>query len=135
MKYLLDTNTCITYIRGRTSALQRQVDTAASPDIVLCSVVRAELFRGIYRSSDPSREQARVLRFVGRFVSLPFDDRAAEVAGRIRVELERLGLPISPYDGQIAAIALVHNLALVTHNVREFSRVVGLRVEDWEVRA
>ncbi len=46
--------------------------------------------------------------------------------------MESLGTPIEPYDLQIAAIALANNLILVTHNVREFSRVEGLKIEDWE---
>jgi tRNA(fMet)-specific endonuclease VapC len=66
-------------------------------------------------------------------VSLPFDGVVAETYGRIRVQLEALGTPIGPNDLQIAAIALANNLILVTHNTREFSRVSGLRYEDWEV--
>nr|WP_233258286.1 PIN domain-containing protein [[Phormidium] sp. ETS-05] len=57
---------------------------------------------------------------------------AANLFGRIRSQLESQGTPIGSYDLQIAAIALAHNLTLVTHNSREFSRVEGLRWEDWE---
>ena len=70
--------------------------------------------------------------FIDLFVSLPFEDRAAIEAGRLRAELDSAGLPIGRYDLQIAAIAIVHDLTLVTHNTREFGRVAGLRVEDWE---
>lgn len=52
--------------------------------------------------------------------------------GRIRKMLESLGTPVGPYDMQIAAIALTHNLIVVTHNVREFSRIEGLQIEDWD---
>ena len=51
---------------------------------------------------------------------------------RIRRHLEIVGMPIGPYDSQIAAVALVHALTLVTHNTAEFGRVPGLRTEDWE---
>lgn len=132
MKYLLDTNACIDYMRKRSSVLQHNVDTRPEHDIALCAVVRAELFRGIYRSADPSREQGRVLAFAGRFASLPFDDPAAELAGRIEANLQASGLPIGPYDIQIAAIAIVHGLILVTHNIQELSRVMGLVLEDWQ---
>ena len=64
--------------------------------------------------------------------SLPFDGNAAREFGEIRAYLARQGTPIGPYDLQIAAIAKAHDLILVTHNTREFSRVLGLRVEDWE---
>ncbi len=66
-------------------------------------------------------------------MSLPFDDDAAEVFARIRFHLESRGMVIGPYDLQIASIALVHQLTVVTHNVAEFGRVPGLTVEDWEV--
>jgi tRNA(fMet)-specific endonuclease VapC len=57
---------------------------------------------------------------------------AARLFGRIRSDLEIKGTPIGSYDLQIAAIALAHNLTLVTHNTREFIRVEGLQLEDWE---
>ena len=64
--------------------------------------------------------------------SLPFDDDAARKYGEIRSVLTRLGKPIGPNDLMIAATALVHGAVLVTHNTREFSRVEGLQIEDWE---
>ena len=66
------------------------------------------------------------------FVSLLFDDRCADHYGRIRNELEPGGTPIGPNDLMIAATATAHDLILVTHNTREFGRVVGLEIEDWE---
>ena len=74
----------------------------------------------------------RLQAFLGAFQSLPFDDAAAEAYGRLRAELARRGTPIGPNDLMIAAIALVHDLTLVTHNTAEFSRVSDLRFEDWE---
>lgn len=71
-------------------------------------------------------------RFVARFVNLPFDPPAAKEYGRLRLALERAGTPIGPNDLMIASIALAHGLVLVTHNVPEFARVPGLRIEDWE---
>ncbi len=64
---------------------------------------------------------------------MPFDGQAADICGYIRAELNRQGRPIGVCDLQIAAIALVHNSILVTHNVAEFSRVQGLQYEDWEI--
>ncbi len=70
--------------------------------------------------------------FLSRFISLPFDDTAAEIFGDIRAKLANLGTPIGSYDLQIAAIVLANNLILVSHNTAEFSRVEGLQLEDWE---
>jgi tRNA(fMet)-specific endonuclease VapC len=64
---------------------------------------------------------------------LPFDDAAADLGGNLRAQLARQGAPIGPYDLQIAAIALANECTLVTHNVREFSRVPDLTIEDWEL--
>jgi tRNA(fMet)-specific endonuclease VapC len=66
-----------------------------------------------------------------QFESLPFDDAAAAVYGRIRADLTVQGTPIGPNDLIIPAIALANNLILVTHNTREFARVAGLVLEDW----
>ena len=132
MPYLLDTNVCVGVLRGRRLLVQR-VNARPVADLFLCSVVKAELFRGTLRSGRPSANRAKVDAFANRFVSLPFDDDAAEVFARIRFHLESRGMVIGPYDLQIAAIALVHQLTVVTHNVAEFGRVPGLTVEDWEV--
>ena len=101
-------------------------------EIAICSVVKAELFYGAMRSNNPTVTLARQQQFLSLFISLPFDDFAALIYGRIRSQLAALGTPIGPNDLQIAAIALANNLTLVTHNTREFSRVSGLILEDWE---
>ncbi len=107
--------------------------TIPRQDVVLCDIVKAELYYGAYRGTRLESNLALYQEFFGEFVSLPFDGNAAVVYGRIRAQLEALGTPIGPNDLQIAAIALANNLILVTHNTREFSRVDGLRIEDWEL--
>lgn len=91
------------------------------------------MFYGSSKSQNPAKNLARQKWFLNRFISLPFDDQAAEIYGTIRADLERKGTPIGVYDLQIAAIALANRLILVTHNTREFSRVQGLLFEDWEI--
>jgi tRNA(fMet)-specific endonuclease VapC len=66
-------------------------------------------------------------------VSLPLENLAARVFGQIRRSLELAGQAIGPYDTMIGAIALVHNLILVTHNTAEFSRINGISLEDWQI--
>jgi tRNA(fMet)-specific endonuclease VapC len=73
---------------------------------------------------------ALIAGLLQQFLSLPFDDRAAEEYGKIRAHLEGLGTPIGPNDLLTAAIALAYSLILVTHNTTEFSRVPGLVLED-----
>ncbi len=133
MKYLLDTNTCIRYLNRRSANIIRRMDAESPEDIVVCSVTRAELIFGAMKSNNPEKTQAAQREFLKPLATLPFDDFAAEHYGRIRAQLETAGIPIGPNDLLIAAIALTHELIVVTHNTREFSRVKGLRIEDWEV--
>ncbi|HEX8199536.1 MAG TPA: type II toxin-antitoxin system VapC family toxin [Isosphaeraceae bacterium] len=132
MTYLLDTNTCIRYLKGSSPGVLQRLNALGPRDIAGCSVVKAELFFGALRSHDPAGTLASQQKFLNRFISLPFDDGAAEEYARIRAHLSALGLPIGPNDYLIAAIALTNGLTLVTHNTREFRRVPGLQIEDWE---
>ena len=132
MKYLLDSNACIGYLNGRAIGVLRRLKMLSSKEIAVCSVVKAELFYGAMRSVNPSQALAKQRAFLDCFMSLPFDDQAAEFYGQTRARLAIQGLPIGPNDLMIASIALAHQLVLVTHNIREFSRVDGLQVEDWE---
>jgi tRNA(fMet)-specific endonuclease VapC len=135
MKYLLDTNVCIIYLKGRNLNLKQRLDAVPIEEIVVCSVVKAELCFGAMKSANPERNFALQQAFLNQFVSLPFDDLAATTFGTVRAQLEMRGTPIGAYDLQIAAIALANNLTLITHNTREFERVDGLQLEDWEVEA
>jgi len=132
MKYLLDTNVCIIYLKGRNVNLKQKFEAIAIQEIAVCSIVRAELCFGAMKSAHPQRNFALQQAFLNQFISLPFDDLAATTFGVIRAQLEAIGISIGAYDLQIAAIALANNLTLVTHNTREFGRVDGLQIEDWE---
>jgi len=100
-------------------------------DIVVPAPVRAELYYGAARSNAPLQTRQDTDVFLARFASLPFDDLAADAYGRIRANLASLGTLIGPNDLLIAAIASAHGLTLVTHNTREYGRVVGLVIDDW----
>jgi tRNA(fMet)-specific endonuclease VapC len=132
MIYLLDTNVCVEYLRRRDARVLARIAVTPASDVRLCSVVKAELYYGARRSQQVTSNLTKVDTFAQRFISLPFDDAAAFEFGRLRADLEGRGVVIGPYDLQIAAIALVHGLTLVTHNTREFSQVPGLAIEDWQ---
>lgn len=132
MIHLLDSNTCIRYLNGQSESIRRNLEARRPEEIVLCSVVKAELTYGAVKSARPESNLDKLRRFSEPFTSLPFDDAAAEVYGRIRTHLERSGKPIGPNDLLIAAIAIAHGATLITHNTGEFSRVEDLRYEDWE---
>jgi tRNA(fMet)-specific endonuclease VapC len=122
----------VRYLNGRSEKLRARFDAVDPLQIRVCSVVKAELFFGEALSNDPSKTRAHQQLFLSRFASLPFDDLAAEAYAEIRADLTRSGELIGPNDLLIAAICKAHDVTLVTHNVSEFSRVVGLKIEDWE---
>lgn len=132
MKYLLDSNTCIRLLNQDNARVAQCYRACQPADIALCSVVRAELLYGARRSARVEFNLKRLEIFTAPLQSVPFDDRCAHDYGLIRADLAAQGKPIGANDLMIAAIARAHDLILVTHNTGEFSRVVGLRVEDWE---
>ena len=129
---MLDTNTCIRYLNGRSPAVKAKLAIFSDNDIAVYSVVKAELYFGAVPSNNPAQARTRQDAFLSRFVSIPFDDGAADAYGDVRAVLTRSGQLIGPNDLLIASIALSRQLCLVTHNVAEFSRVPNLRIEDWE---
>lgn len=130
MSWLLDTNILIAMSK-RDATLLPRLETIDYRQIILSSVVVAELEYGIVKSARP-KDNRRVFEAVMKpFVISHFDGAAAKAFGLLRVTLERRGLPIGPYDMLIAAHALALDATLVTDNVREFSRVEGLKIENW----
>jgi len=133
LKYLLDTNACINYLNYPQAKVAAVIRSVPLHEIAVCSVVKAELFFGSRKSKNPATNLGKQLQFLDQFESLSFDDEAANAYANIRADLTAKGTIIGPYDLQIAAIAIANNLTLVTHNVSEFSRVAGVRIEDWEL--
>ena len=133
MIYLLDTNVCARYLNGKSLTIRQRLRLTNVADIAVCSVVKGELFYGAMKSNNLEKTLTKQQDFLKLFISLPFDDNASLIYGRIKAELSRKGIIIGSNDLQIAAISMANNLILVTHNVKEFSRVNGLNFEDWEV--
>jgi len=129
--YLLDTNVCIRILNDASASIAARLARHQPWEIFLCSVVKAELYYGARHSQRIEENLALLSTFFAPFMTLPFDDRAADEYGKIRSELARKGTPIGPNDLMIAAIARCRNLILVTHNYREFNRVDQLSIEDW----
>ena len=123
----------IVFLNQRSDKLKHRLELCQPEQIVLCSVVKAELLYGAMKSQNPVTNIAKVDTFCSQFESLPFDDNTAMFYGKIRSELSAIGQPIGANDFMIAAIALANNMTLVTHNTREFNRVNDLLIEDWEL--
>ena len=132
MAWLLDTNAWIAYLKSAQSPIRTRLERLKPADIVLCSVVKAELLHGAEKYGNRERRLAILTGLFSPYASLPFDDAAAAIYGRVRHQLEADGGVIGPNDLMIAAIAVASGHTLVTHNTAEFSRVIGLHVEDWQ---
>ena len=130
-RFLLDSDSCIGILNGSSPALVDALRQRTTRQIVLSSVVKAELLYGARHSRQVDDNLALLAEFFTAFESLPFDDRAAEHAGLVRAQLAAAGTPIGPNDLLIAATALANDVTLVSRNTREFSRVPGLRLVDW----
>ena len=128
---MLDTNACVAHLRQVDSPVAHRLAVLPIAEVALCAIVKAELYFGVERSANAVENRARLEIFLAPFVSLPFDDQAAELYGHLRAQLAAQGQMIGPNDLLIASIALAHDVTLVTQNTREFSRVAGLRLEDW----
>ncbi len=130
MTYLLDTNICIYIINAKPPQVLDRFREESLGAIALSSVSAAELAYGVIKSGS-ERNQRALEMFLSPLEILPFEGKAIWEYGRVRSGLEQIGQPIGALDTMIAAHALSIDAILVTNNTREFSRVHGLRLENW----
>jgi tRNA(fMet)-specific endonuclease VapC len=130
LKYLLDTNIVI-YVIKRRPVEVLQLFNANANRMAISVITLAELLHGAEKSSQPTSNLAVVEDFCSRLQVLPFTPKAAQHYGSIRAALEIIGQPIGVNDLHIAAHARSEGLVLVTNNVKEFSKVPALQIENW----
>ncbi len=131
MRVMLDTNICIYLIKKQPASVLDRFVAYPVGDIGISVVTLAELEYGTAKSSQPARNRAALEQFTSSLEVADFDRDATVVYGRVRAQLEKKGQPIGSMDLLIAAHAISLNVRLITHNVREFGRIPGLRIEDW----
>lgn len=134
MDYLLDTNACIALINGHPAAVRSRLhkEAAAEAHVLVSSIAIFELWYGVAKSTREEFNRSRLEAFLaGPILVLPFEPADAQFAGFVRAALEAVGKRIGAYDVLMAGQALRHQLTLVTANVAEFSRVKGLKWQDW----
>jgi tRNA(fMet)-specific endonuclease VapC len=131
MKYLLDTDICIYIIKKKPEQVLKKLAKLESTDIAISTITLSELIYGAEKSQHKEKNLEAITGFLVPIDVLPWDEGAARSAGQIRAVLEKHGKVIGPYDLQIAGQALSLNLTLVTNNEKEFSRIKGLKIENW----
>jgi tRNA(fMet)-specific endonuclease VapC len=128
--YVLDTNTLIYYFKGQGQVAENFANVSAQ-EISIPTIVLFELQVGIAKSTSPAKRTQQLQELMSRVNLVLFDREAALGAAKIRAELEQQGTPIGQMDVLIAGTAIALQASLVTHNVKEFSRVSGLTIVDW----
>lgn len=131
MQYLLDTNICIYLIKQKPFRVLERFSTLSLSDIGISSITVAELEYGVYKSQYQEKNQAALMQFLISLEIVEFDQAAATTYGSIRSDLESRGLIIGAMDMLIAAHALSLKVTLVSNNLREFSRITNLSLENW----
>lgn len=131
MKILLDTDICIYAINRKRPAVLARIRDYRIGMVGISSITYAELRFGVENSGRVEENLDRLERFLLPLEIVPFDAEAGRQYGRLRTELKRAGCPIGSHDLLIAAHALSLDVTLVTNNVREFTRISGLHVEQW----
>jgi tRNA(fMet)-specific endonuclease VapC len=134
VKYLLDTNICIYLIKQNPPWVVKKFSVHPVDSIGLSTVTVSELYYGVAKSQHAAQNGQALQEFLLPLSIVPYDTRVAEFYGPIRATLERADNTIGPLDMMIAAHALSLDVTLVTNNEAEFSRVAGLRIENWGSR-
>jgi len=135
LKYLLDTNICIYSLNRRPPEVIERLRVEGQEAVAISVITMLELRQGAAKSQNPEKTHGKLDLFLGPLKILPFDENAALEGARIRAHLELQGNRIGDLDSLIAAHALSRKLIMVTNNLREFSRVPGLRTENWVLPA
>lgn len=131
MKYMLDTNICIYLMNGKDDKLAMKFNKNNPNDLCISNITYSELMYGVEKSKNRELNFYRLLLFLSEINILNYDFNASEEYGRIRFLLEKKGNIIGSNDLFIAAHAKSLGLTLITNNEKEFSRVNGLKVENW----
>ena len=130
LNYMLDTNICIYVIKNYPEKLRERFNLLAE-QLCISSVSLGELHYGAQKSARRLDNLRAIEEFVARLDVLAFSSKAAVHYGQLRAELERAGTPCGLHDMLIGAHARSEGLIVVTNNIREFTRMPGLRVENW----
>ncbi len=131
MKYYLDTNICIYFLKGMNEKIKNKLIEKHPDEIKISSIVKAELLYGAEKSIKKEENIKKIKEFLFPFEIIPFGDKEAISYSKIRSTLEKQGKVIGPNDLIIAATVLENDGILITNNVKEFERVENIKIENW----
>jgi tRNA(fMet)-specific endonuclease VapC len=130
LNYMLDTNICIYVMKNYPQNLKKRFNLLAD-QLCISSITLGELHYGAEKSARRVDNLTAIEHFVARLDVLPFGAKAAVHYGQVRAELDRAGTPCGPHDMRIGGHARSEGLIVVTNDLREFSCMPGIRIENW----
>ncbi|MDB9324285.1 type II toxin-antitoxin system VapC family toxin [Nodularia spumigena] len=130
MTYLLDTDTCIYWIKNINS-VRNKIQQIGWEQICICNITVAELYFGAYNSQRVVENLTRAENFIRDVEVIALDNQAVKKFGELKAELRKTGQPVADFDLLIASVSLTRNYILVTNNTRHYSRISKLKLEHW----
>jgi len=131
VKYLLDTDTLIFWLKGDRN-IDRKIQKNNSSNLHISVISLAELYYGAYKSAKVDANLKNIEKIKNRFQILKIDENVVEEFGRIKSDLHRKGIPVGDFDILIASIARISNFKLITNNIDHYSRIERLEIENWK---
>ena len=131
LRYLLDTNICIYIAKKKPTSVLQRFEKIEIGEVAMSIITYGELLLGAEKSNHPKKTKDILKELAGLIPPLPLTINVGEHYAKIRAALEKKGKPIGNNDLWISAHALALNTILVTNNLKEFSRVPHLKVENW----
>lgn len=132
MKYLLDTDICIYWLKGRTT-VKAKINRVDRKDLAICVITASELYFGAYNSNKIEQNLRTAETFIQSLTVLPLSNDTLKKFGQLKAELRKAGTPVADFDLLIASVALTGNLILVTNNTRHYERITGLNLDNWSI--
>lgn len=130
MKYLLDTDTLIYWLKGDKN-IDSKIQENNSSNLHISVISLAELYYGVYKSAKVQANLENIEKIKNRFQILKIDENIVEEFGWIKSDLHRKGIPIGDFDILIASVARISNFKLITNNIDHYSRIGTLEIENW----
>ena len=129
MDYLLDTNICIYFLKGRYGLVEK-IERVGFENLFISEITVAELKYGVEKSTNPDKNRPVINELIDRFKQLPIYG-ALDVYAKEKARLKKAGNIVDDLDLLIGATAIQNNMVLVTNNEKHFDRLQNIKVENW----
>ena len=128
-KYLIDTNTCIYYIKGKFD-LNKKFEDADPDNCFISEITLAELKFGVENSEKKEKNQKALENFLTGVKIVPIF-HSIDLYAKEKARLRSAGTSLDDFDLLIGVTSIAHNLTMVTNNTDHFKRIEGITLEDW----